>query len=213
MCLKFFADFTCRHLINHSYFNHLFWSRFRTQRDGNCFFFDRNNWFLLNCLKILIKFLSRIPLIFDTEFLACKKKTIIRKCRRLCEIMDVISQCWKYNVVFHPLKSLAKVCLRFYFVWRQCIHLQYNLNPTKMRGWEDELVLSRISYLDYGCVFRDKGKNRAILQEIQICNVDLPAASVPRAVKDNSTRKTRASVIAFFSHNNTMILKLKHVRP
>lgn len=58
--------------------------------------------------------------------------------------------------------------------------------------------------------FHDSKK--VISQEVQICSINLPAACVPRATKENSTRITRASVIASFSHNNTVILKFKQVR-
>ena len=79
------------------------------------------------------------------------------------------------------------------------------------------MVLSKIATLSVlqACsqlFFTFYNSKKGILQEIQICSINLPAACVPRAAKDNSTRITRASVIASFSHNNTAILKLKHAR-
>ena len=47
--------------------------------------------------------------------------------------------------------------------------------------------------------------------DIDICFIDLPAARVPREVRDKSTRKTKAGLIAFSNPNNTKIVKFKNV--
>lgn len=118
--LIFFLNFTCHHLINHSYFTDLFWRRYKTQRDVICFFsLIATTEFFLRYVKILIKcFCFRIPIIW--QFLNYK----IGITSSIIWDNEVISQCSLWL-------KLKQICLSFTFVWLKCYSLTIQLKSYK----------------------------------------------------------------------------------